>query len=75
LSVVAIAEAGVRETVVDDFNGLLVKSCPEEVAVGIDRLLKDPALAGRLGPDGPAWVERNGLLIRLYRGSTADYGR
>lgn len=50
--VVAIAEGGVRETVTDGVNGLLVERSPEALGMAITRLLEDPALAARLGRQG-----------------------
>ena len=47
--VVAVAEGGVRETVLDGVNGLLVGATPAEMGAGIDRLASDPALAEELG--------------------------
>jgi glycosyltransferase involved in cell wall biosynthesis len=58
LPVVAVAEAGIRETVVDGLNGLLVSSEPEQIGNAIRRLFEDPELAARLGQDGRDWVER-----------------
>lgn len=58
LPVVAVAEGGVRETVVHDENGLLVDSSPRAVADAIAALLDDPALARRLGAAGRANAER-----------------
>jgi glycosyltransferase involved in cell wall biosynthesis len=74
LPIVAVAEAGIRETVVHGLNGLLVTSEPEQVANAIARLLKDPALASRLGREGREWVERDWTLdqatLRLERALT-----
>jgi glycosyltransferase involved in cell wall biosynthesis len=48
--VVAIAEGGVREAIVDGVNGLLVGSAdPNAIGESILRLLEDPALACRMG--------------------------
>ena len=47
--VVAVAEAGVRETVVDGVTGLLVEGSPAAMAIAIARLRDDPVLARRLG--------------------------
>jgi glycosyltransferase involved in cell wall biosynthesis len=54
--VVAVAEGGVRETVEDGINGLLVDSRPEALGEGVRRLLAEPALARRLGETGKALV-------------------
>lgn len=47
--VLAVAEGGVRETIVDGVNGLLVDSDPRAMAAAIMRLLNDRAYARRLG--------------------------
>ncbi len=52
LPVVAVAEGGVRETVVDGLNGLLVESEPEAMAAAIQRLLNDTEYAALLGRNG-----------------------
>jgi glycosyltransferase involved in cell wall biosynthesis len=52
LPVVAVAEGGVRETIVDGVNGLLVSSEPEAMAAGIERLLRDRKYAEQLGKNG-----------------------
>ncbi len=52
LPVVAVAEAGVRETVVDEENGLLVDPDEDAVARAVERLRDDPALAAALGRRG-----------------------
>jgi glycosyltransferase involved in cell wall biosynthesis len=48
LPVVGIAEGGIRETVVDGINGLLVEAEAKNIASAVDRLLNDPALTQRL---------------------------
>jgi glycosyltransferase involved in cell wall biosynthesis len=47
--VLAVAEGGVRETVVQGVNGLLVDSDPRRMAEAVTRLLDDPEYARRLG--------------------------
>ncbi|HEX8129456.1 MAG TPA: glycosyltransferase family 4 protein [Pyrinomonadaceae bacterium] len=49
LPVLAVAEGGVRETIVNGTNGLLVDNDPREMAAAITRLLDDPEYARRLG--------------------------
>jgi glycosyltransferase involved in cell wall biosynthesis len=49
---VAVAEGGVRETVRDGVNGLLVEDDPGAIARAIARLLADPVYASRLGHAG-----------------------
>lgn len=50
--VVAVAEGGVRETILDGINGITVQRSPEELAAGVQRLLDDPGLARTLGEAG-----------------------
>lgn len=57
LPVIAVAEAGVRESIVDQVNGLLVEHDPHAMAAAIDRLRADPALARQLGISGRLAVE------------------
>ncbi|HEX8475888.1 MAG TPA: glycosyltransferase family 4 protein [Pyrinomonadaceae bacterium] len=54
--VVAVAEGGVRETVSDDFNGLLVAPEPQAMADAIERLMRDKNVAQRLGANGERMV-------------------
>ena len=49
LPVVTVAEGGVRETVIDGVNGLLVEGEPHKMAAAIERLLQNPALARQMG--------------------------
>jgi glycosyltransferase involved in cell wall biosynthesis len=49
LPVVAVAEGGVRETVIDGRTGLLCEADPEAMAAAIASLLDNPHLAHRLG--------------------------
>ena len=55
--VIAVAEGGVRETVLDGVNGLLVDSDATALAAALDRLRRDPALARRLGIAGRDLIE------------------
>lgn len=52
LPVVAVAEGGMRETVVDGVTGFLVRHDAGDMALAVQRLLDDPALARRLGSNG-----------------------
>lgn len=52
LPVVAVAEGGVRETVVDGVNGLLADPDEEAMAVAIKRLVQQKDLARSLGEKG-----------------------
>ena len=54
--VVAAAEGGLRETVVDGVNGFLVDPTPGAMAGALVRLRDDPALVERLGGAGRASV-------------------
>ncbi len=54
--VVAVAEGGVRETIRDGVNGLLVERDPERIAGALGRLLDDPALAREMGERAAAHV-------------------
>lgn len=56
LPVVAVAEGGVRETVVDGVNGLLVEEDEAAMAAAIGRLRADAALRAQLGRNGRAIV-------------------
>ena len=59
LPVVAVAEGGVRETVLHGETGLLVDSTPQAVAGAIAAVFADPAMARRMGAAGRANAERN----------------
>jgi glycosyltransferase involved in cell wall biosynthesis len=50
--VVAVAEGGVRETVLDGVNGLLVDADAAGIGAAVDRLLADQQLARTLGTNG-----------------------
>jgi glycosyltransferase involved in cell wall biosynthesis len=52
LPVVAVAEGGVRETIIDGVNGLLVAHHPEAMGNAIRRLLRDRQYAELLGSRG-----------------------
>jgi glycosyltransferase involved in cell wall biosynthesis len=60
--VVAVAEGGVRETVIDLTNGLLVDGGDDALARAVERLRDDPALARRLGAAGRKLVEERWSL-------------
>lgn len=62
--VVAVAEGGVRETVHDGVNGLLVDRDPQCLADAMERLLCDPVLARKLGENGLHLVEQEWSLGR-----------
>jgi glycosyltransferase involved in cell wall biosynthesis len=44
-----VREGGVHESVVDERTGLLVERNPHAFALAVERLLRDPELAARLG--------------------------
>ena len=83
LPVIAVAEGGVRETVIDGENGMLVHSSPRALADALAALLEDPALARRLGAAGRAHAERRWSLeastdrieAALLRAAGQDAGR
>jgi glycosyltransferase involved in cell wall biosynthesis len=57
LAVVGVAEAGVRETIVDRVNGLVCEPDPQAMADAIQRLLDNPTYAKELGASGRAIVQ------------------
>jgi glycosyltransferase involved in cell wall biosynthesis len=59
LPVIAIAEGGVRETIIDGVNGLLVDPRPHAMAQAIERLVQDKHLATELGENGAKIVQEN----------------
>jgi glycosyltransferase involved in cell wall biosynthesis len=56
-AVVAVAEGGVRETVVDGVNGLLADGEPDALAAALERVCGDPELARNLGREGRRLAE------------------
>lgn len=50
--VVAIAEGGVREVVIDGVTGILCDRDTEQLSAAIEKLIKDSALARELGENG-----------------------
>jgi len=66
--VVAVAEGGVRETVIDGVTGLLVSHKPAAMAAAVSRLLSDPTLARRLGANARQAIEEKwGLSSAISR--------
>jgi glycosyltransferase involved in cell wall biosynthesis len=57
--VVGVDEGGVKETVVDNFTGLLVDRNPQKFAEAIQLLLENPALADQYGRNGRKHVLEN----------------
>lgn len=81
--VVAVAEGGVRETIKDGLNGLLVDDEPEAIAQAIKLLLSDAELARQMGERGCQYVQQGwGLeksvdrleenLFNVFRASRAQ---
>ena len=62
LPVVATAEGGVRETVINGVNGLLVKHNPKAMGAALSRLLDDPTFSSHLGETARKWVEQEWSL-------------
>ncbi len=66
--VVAVAEGGIRETIVHGVNGLLVEHDPQAMARAIRRLLDNPEYAAQLGKNGCSLVaERWSLSASIDR--------
>jgi glycosyltransferase involved in cell wall biosynthesis len=57
LPVVAVAEGGVRETIIDGVNGLLVQHQPQMMAHAIQRLARDKNLAAQLSQNASKIVQ------------------
>ncbi len=62
--VVAVAEGGVRETVVDQVTGMHVVNYPAAAAAALTRLQRDPALARSLGSNARIAVKERWSLER-----------
>jgi glycosyltransferase involved in cell wall biosynthesis len=60
--VIAVAEGGLRETVLDGVNGLVADPSPAAMAAAIERLRDDPALRASLGEQGRRLVEERWSL-------------
>jgi len=69
--VVAVAEGGVRETIIDGVNGLVVQHEPEAMAQAIHRLMQDNKLTAQLAKNGLRIVQEkwsvNAAVDRLER--------
>jgi len=58
-AVIGGRSGGIADAVLDGETGLLVDPhAPEAIAVAVDRLLSDPALAARMGAQGRARILR-----------------
>jgi glycosyltransferase involved in cell wall biosynthesis len=65
LPVVAIGEGGVRETVRDGFNGVVVSNRnPADIGAAVLGLLRDPKRIRQLGENGREWVAREWTWAR-----------
>lgn len=62
--VVAVSEGGVRETVHDGINGLLVERDPNSIREGLESLMSAPIRARQLGEAGLDYVRREWTLER-----------
>ena len=71
LPVVAVAEGGVRETIIDGVNGFLVQHQPQMMAHAIHRIAHDKDLAAQLSKNGSKIVREkwsvNAAVERLER--------
>jgi glycosyltransferase involved in cell wall biosynthesis len=71
LPVVAVAEGGVREAIIDGVNGLLVQHQPQMMAHAVQRLAHDKDLAAQLSKNGSKIVHEkwsvNAAVERLER--------
>ena len=62
LPVIAVAEGGVRETVTDKVNGIVVEHDPQAIASAVEFLLNDREYACNLGQQGRCLVEEQWSL-------------
>jgi glycosyltransferase involved in cell wall biosynthesis len=69
LPVIAVAEGGVRETIIDRVNGFLVQHDPQMMAHAIERLAQDKDLAAQLSKNASKIVQEkwsvNSAVARL----------
>ncbi len=56
LPVVGVAEGGIRETIQEGINGILVDDEPEAIAAAADRLLQDQQLCAEIGARASEYV-------------------
>ena len=67
---------GLKETVKDGETGLVVEQgSPEAIAQAIDKLLKDPELAARLGKAAREYVRKNHSYLVHAKRMLAEYER
>ena len=62
LPVVGVSEGGIRETILDGVNGLMVDDDAGAIARAVDRILSDPDYAARLSSAGEEIVRRDWSL-------------
>ncbi len=68
LPVVAVAEGGIRETVIDGKNGLLAPRDPAKLAAAVARLMTDTNVHQQLSEQGRTWVaEQWGTSLAIDR--------
>jgi len=63
LPVVAVAEGGVRETVLDGVNGLVVENDPRQIGDAVRKLCEDDVLRRRLASRGKELVKERWSLL------------
>jgi alpha-maltose-1-phosphate synthase len=73
--VIASRIGGLTEAVVDGETGLLVENTPESIAAAITRLVRDPALAARLGAAGRVRAAQRFSTGAMVRDTLAVYHR
>jgi glycosyltransferase involved in cell wall biosynthesis len=57
--VVAVAEGGVRETIINGMNGILAEHSPQSLSAAIQKVLSDHSYARQLGQNGYRAVHEN----------------
>ncbi len=57
--IIAVREAGARETIIHGKTGLLVNRDEQEFAQAIEYLLDNPEIATTMGHNGKKWLENN----------------
>jgi glycosyltransferase involved in cell wall biosynthesis len=62
--VIAVAEGGVRETIVDGITGLVVENDAASMARAISKLVGNPTLARQLGMNARLNVEKNWSTVK-----------
>lgn len=57
--VIGVREGGVQESVIHEYNGLLINRCAEEFGTAVQRLFADPMLIELYGRNGREYVVQN----------------